>query len=288
MSDDEEYVSTASFSSTPLSAQSVENTYRMAQVLEKRGEIDKAIAKYLLVCDAIERIIALNPGANVEVRWAVLSLGNMADIYYERKDYEKSVAFRNCQNAFLEFIKGQKHNVFHDTCEDDSLENFAEVASSGTIYRQLFEQVHEAAKLPDNPYESPDQLLEKYTDQQEKENEEKIQKLIRLFEAAADEQEKEDKSGCCVRMLTSIADHPGIFCVVVILLTVLVMLIVRAWPTPEPEVAEDFFTAMNMWDKLISEYAKNMKKQGRTPQPRQILRPKTKEEQAQDDDVFSL
>ena len=290
MSDDEEYVSTATFTATP-SAASIENTYRMAQVLRKRGDVDKAIDKYLLVCDAIERVLAMNAGARVEIQWVVLSLGDLGDIYYERQDYDKATAFRNCQSDFLEFFKTLKNGGIpepgYEEDQMDDFENFSEVTSRAASYRKLFGRVREARELPDRRRKSPDELLETYTEEHERENQEKIDRLIRLFNAAADQQEKDSKGGCCVRMLTGIADHPFVFCLVVFVLTIVGMLIVKHWPKQEVPMTENFYTAMQMWDTLLSQYARNMGKAMAT-QPKQEPRPKTKQQQQEDDAVFSL
>lgn len=84
MSDNEDtpgYVSENLFTSTPSSS-SIENTYRMGQVLQAKKDYTKAISTYLSVCETTERVIAMNPGANVEMQWVFLSLGNISDIYH--------------------------------------------------------------------------------------------------------------------------------------------------------------------------------------------------------------
>lgn len=87
------------------SSASVQNTDRMACALESKGQDKEALERFHLVCDSIERLILSNPGSTVDPRFAILSLGNIADIYERRRDTKKSLAFRECQLAFLEHLK---------------------------------------------------------------------------------------------------------------------------------------------------------------------------------------
>lgn len=256
---DADSVSSAHFTDTPSSS-SIENTYRMAQVLHKKGDLDLAIEKYLLVCDSLRRIIRVNPGARIEIQWVVMSLGDVADIYYDRQDYKKSLAFRNCQKSFLEFMQTQRHGGIPDLdsdSDDEDLAKFAEVTSRGTTYQRLFEQVQAAQDLPSRPPpETAEELLKKFQEAKEKDEEAKIDRVIKLLEEAAEQREKELKNSFWKRNLQRIVEHPALFVMMMVALSVIVIVFVKFRPRRRVVIPGGIDAQIAYLEKYVKDYEK--------------------------------
>ena len=257
---EQEYSSSVHFTDPP-SASSIENTYRMAQVLYRKGDLDLAIDKYLLVCDSLERVITVNPGANIEVQWVVMSLGDIADIYYSKQDYKKALAYRNCQKSFLEFMQTQRNGGIPDPDSDSddgsNLDKFVEVTSRGQTYRRLFSEIQEARELPARPpVETAEELLKKFQAAKEQDEEAKIDKIIKLLEEAAEQREKELKNSFWKRNLQRIVDHPALFVMLMVVLAVSVILFVKFRPRKRVAIPGGIDAQIAFLEKYIKDYEK--------------------------------
>ena len=257
---EQEYSSSVHFTDPP-SASSIENTYRMAQVLYRKGDLDLAIDKYLLVCDSLERVITVNPGANIEVQWVVMSLGDIADIYYSKQDYKKALAYRNCQKSFLEFMQTQRNGGIPDPDSDSddgsNLDKFVEVTSRGQTYRRLFSEIQEARELPSRPpVETAEELLKKFQAAKEQDEEAKIDKIIKLLEEAAEQREKELKNSFWKRNLQRIVDHPALIVMLMVVLAVSVILFVKFRPRKRVAIPGGIDAQIAFLEKYIKDYEK--------------------------------
>jgi hypothetical protein len=230
----------------------------MAQVLEKEKKFDQSIEKYLLCCDGIERVSLMNPGARIEMHWVVLSLGKIADIYMDRCDYEKSIAYRNAQKCFLDYMSTQKRiNASGSDDEDVTTENFAVIASAATVYRKLFKKVRQARDVPDKPpQETPEELMKRLMDAREKDEEARIDRTIRMLEEATAAREREIRNSFWKRNIQRIADHPFAFMFFVLVIAICVVLFVRFRPKKKVHVPGGIEGSTAYLEKYMREYEK--------------------------------
>lgn len=266
--DDDQYVVPFEnkFTNTPSST-SVENTFRMAQVLQAKKDFDKAIEKYLLVCESLEKIIAMNPGANVEIHWAIFSLGSISDIYQDRLDYNKSLLFRNVQKDFLEFLQTQKgygstKDEFAEDDDDDT--DFISIATKSHSYMELFKKFHEAMEAPEKPPpEDPQELMRKLREARKKDEEAKIEQTIKLLNEAAEMRENEIKNSFWKRNLLRITDHPLIFVFIVLTISILIILIWKSKPKKKVNIPGGFDAQLAYLENYVRDYErKHGKKEG--------------------------
>jgi hypothetical protein len=233
MSDDgaEGYAPNFQFTCPPASS-AIENTFRMGQVLQKKDEPDGAIKKYLAVCDALERVVTLNPSANVDIRLAIFSLGHIADIYHSREDWDKSLAFRECQQSFLEYMNRSCDVKFGDDADEgDAMPDFYQVTSQAATYRCLFEKVRAAKELKERPpVEKPEQIMQRYREALAKEEHDRNERLVRMFNDAARERELELKNSPIKQNLQRIIDHPILFMMIFIIVGAAVTVIIQMRP----------------------------------------------------------
>jgi hypothetical protein len=209
MSSEDEYVPTATFTCPPSSSV-IENTFRMAQVLERKRDCDSAISKFLLVCTSIERVVALNPGSDVDIRFAILSLGRIANIYDDREDWSKSLAFRRCEQAFLTYLRD------HQARADDG--DIASVAATARAYLEIFRGVHAAAALPEHRPETPAEIARRYRAAIEQDRDNQTERVIRLLEESAEAKRVELSNSVWRRNVERVVNHPFafVFCLLVV------------------------------------------------------------------------
>ena len=255
-----EYVSSVQFTDPPSSG-SIENTYRMAQVLHKKGDLDLAIEKYLLVCDTLERVITVNPGARIEIQWAVFALRDIAEIYESRQDYKKSLAFRNCQTSFLKFMQTQKNggipNSDSDSDDGESIDKFAELTTRGATYRSLFLEIKKARDMEARPPpETAEELLKKFQEAKQQEEDAKIDRLIKLLEESAEQRENELKNSFWKRNMQRIVDHPAVFVIMMVLLSVIVIAFVKFRPRKRVVVPGGIDAQIAFLEKYVKDYEK--------------------------------
>ncbi|OHT01920.1 hypothetical protein TRFO_31164 [Tritrichomonas foetus] len=241
----------------------------MAQVLQAKKDFDKAIDKFLLVCECTERVIAMNPGANVEIHWVVFSLGAISDIYQDRQDYNKSILYRNAQRAFLEFMqtqKGTNKSTFATNSDSDD-EDLITIATKSHSYMKLFESVHEAMKAPEKPPpEDPQELMRKLQEARKKDEEEKIEQTIKLLNEAADAREKEIQNSFWKRNMQRITDHPVIFVFIVLIISVCVILFVKFKPKKKINIPGGIDAQMAYLEQYVRDYErKHGKKEPKKP-----------------------
>jgi hypothetical protein len=83
------------------SSAEIQSAYRVALTLPPSA----ALQEFFLICDSTEQIIAANPKADVDSMQVALSIGWIADISESWKDFEKSVAIREWQLSFVDYLQ---------------------------------------------------------------------------------------------------------------------------------------------------------------------------------------
>jgi hypothetical protein len=220
-------------SSEGSSLAAVENIYKAAQDLHKRKEFPEAISQYLVVCQTLERSLALGRRAHVDVYWGILSIGGIADIYFELADWQKSLAYRKIQKAFLDIFE-HRRDPTEDTDEESDL-----IAITNQ-YLALFKRVHDANELPDKPPpETPEAIMERLTNARKKEEEQKIDRVIQLLNQASDSRDRQIRESFWRRNLQRALDHPVIVVIIVLVFVSGLLFLVNLSPTVKiPDTAK--------------------------------------------------
>jgi hypothetical protein len=262
MSDEVDFVPDASLSALePPSTSSIENAFRLAQVVQRRKDPLAAVPRYLIVCDMVQNVIQMNPAARVDVKWVLLSLSSIADIYDGREDWEKSKAFRDCVQRFALYIQSEGKSLDDEDSESTDLDSIASVA---VAYGRLFEDLQAARALPDRaPPETPAALLRRIADAHERTQRGQLEAIARRLGSAHDEHEQAIRGSFWRRNTDRIARHP---CLAVLILLALV-LIILVYATLRPRKPKAAPAPADL--SVLEEYARHYSPRpaSRTPRP---------------------
>lgn len=185
------------FHDTP-STLSLENGLRMAQVQQRLGKEQEALEAYLQVVERTQQIVRMNPGSDIELQWALQSLREIAEIYYKRKDFNKSSLFHTALQTLIEVIK----------CGNS--EDLEAIATRGVLMRKVIDSIDAAVKEPEKkPDLTGEDLLRQFKAAEEEDQQRELQRITELLEAHNREQEEKSRT-CSGRVLNFIADHPVI------------------------------------------------------------------------------
>jgi len=246
------------FKSTPSSS-SIENTFRMAQVLHKNKKYKESVDAFLKVCLQTEQVLLMNPGAKIEMHWVVFSLGFISDIYAEQSDYNKSKLFRDVQNDFLYLIKNKKENGVDDLEENDSPtpDQFIQLATLGHQYQEIFSSLHKAIDEPDKPpQEDHKELVRRIQEARKKDEEARAEEMIKMLNEAADNKEKELKNSFWKRNLKRLADHPLAFVLIVVLIALSVVVYIKTKPKKKFSIPGGIDAQMAYLEKYVHDFEK--------------------------------
>jgi hypothetical protein len=196
--------------------------------------------------------VTLNPSANVDIRLAIFSLGHIADIYHENEDWDKSLAFRECQQGFLEYINRNRHVRFDDDAEEaDAAPDFYQVTSQAAAYRQMFERVRAAKDLKERPpVETAEEVMRRYREALAKEEQDRNEKLVKMLNEAAHQREMEIKNSLIKRNMQHIINHPIIFMVIFVVVGIAVAAIVQMRPKKKVALPEGLEAKMDFLDRI--------------------------------------
>ena len=219
ISNTNDYSSENPFTSTPSST-SIENTFRMAQVLQKKGDYKKALLNYITVCQQIKKLIAINPAACSEIHWVIFSLGNISDIYMEKKDYAKCNAFRSSQKEFMDTMQSIKEENEEDNSKGEI--SLYSITIASRKYLQCYESFDKALATPDSAPEDPKELVKRLQEAKARDEEARIEELTRLLNEEAERREKECQNSFFNRATGFITQNPLYIILFVILLIVLI------------------------------------------------------------------
>jgi hypothetical protein len=274
--EDYEYRSDIEFSAPPSSS-AIENIFRIAQVLERKEKCSEAISRYLLVCDSIDRVIQMNPGAEVDIKWVLLSLENIAKIYEVRKDWPKSIAFRKCLTGFAQYIQssgGRDLTGDGDEDKDDSPHDFDTITTAAVAYRALFARVREAAELPEKPSETTADRLQQLAAAHEKQKQDRVERVMKLLDDEHEARMKAIQNSFWKRNWHRAMRHPLITGVTIAVLSLLLVFYVTTASKRKKKVAvpEDFDAQMAFLERIVAE--QRAKQKEATPStPRRTLKP---------------
>jgi hypothetical protein len=274
--EDADYVPDARFSTLePPSTSSIENAFRLAQAVERRNDPAGAITRYLAVCDMIANAIQMNPGARVDVKWVLLALRNIADIYDARRDWKKSGAYRKCLEQLAHYLKSDGRGL--DT-DDDGNPDFDSITTASVAYRRIFDAIHNAAALPDTPPpEAPADLLRRIAEAREKSQQDRMEEMIGRLEEANREREEAIQRSFWKRNLYRAARHPFIAGAVLVLVGLTVLSSMAFRGDAKPKVSDEPVDMAKLEELARRNHEKaeaQRKKHGtRTPKPSRTAAP---------------
>ena len=190
---------------TILNSSTIENNFKIAQVLQIRKEVDKAMSRYKDVCFSLEKIARNNPGANLELQYIPLSLGKMSDIYKERNDLEKALAFMVCQRHFLEYMAANKPNQEHeDSTDGEKGKGFEEHS-----LEELFSEMHAAFDKEDAPPpKDPQDVVKMFMEAKKKEDEERAKENMKRLNEIMEERKRKLENSKWEQTLEWVNNHP--------------------------------------------------------------------------------
>ena len=188
----------------------IQGLFRMGEVLQKKGHLDYAIEKYKQVITDSEKIVAINPDSNFELRWAALSLGNICDIYELKEDCGLALAYRNLQNDFLQLMTKQNNTKQEsDEEEDDMDEAFAQITTKGSSFISLFKKAHEIFEMAtQKPDETPQEMLDRINKQIKKQEDEEYNNAVKKLMEITRKNEEIANKPLIVKMKDWCYDHP--------------------------------------------------------------------------------
>jgi hypothetical protein len=237
--------------SLPLltSSAAIENTYRMACALDAKREELEALSRFYLIIDSLERLIMRNSTANIDIRYAILSLGNIADIYERRHDTKKTLAFRESQLAFLQHLK-QSQSTPDD---DEETPAVVEIVSVASAYSRLFRKVQEARDLPEKANETPDEIIRRYKEAVAKEEEQKVERFVQLLEQTTAARKAEIENSFWRKNLQRMVDHPFVFLLVILGIGLVLILAFRLRPKTRIVIPEGMDERMEFIDRMLQQ-----------------------------------
>lgn len=169
--------------STVLSATSIENSFKMAQVLAIRNEIVQAIQRFQSVCLSLEKVVRMNPASHCEIHFIPLALGELSSIYQKKDDVEKALGLTQCQRGFLEYIANNRANQ-----EDEDSTDGGETELPEHRIEDLFEQMHRAFDREDAPPpRDPQELVQLFMEAKKKQEEKVARENMEMLKRSAEE-----------------------------------------------------------------------------------------------------
>ena len=210
--------------SPALTSDGISGIYKMGEVLKAKGDIEFAIEKFVEIIVKMEKIITLNPNSNHESQYLIFALAQLSDIYAKKKDYKKSLLFRNLQNDFLLMFsknknssKKEEKNEEEEDSEDH--EEFFELTTTGKKYLELFARAKEAIETPDKePEEDLSELAKRYMEAKKKDEE----VLVKKLEETAKKREEEVQQSFILRMGQKISDYPFVFAFIFLAIAIII------------------------------------------------------------------
>lgn len=202
----------------------VEGIFRMGEVLQAKKDLDYALEKFEEVVYETEKIVFMNPSARIEIQWAVLSLGNMSDIYTEKEDWKKALALRQIQTEFLQTMTNSSKTTNNENSDDEN--TFLEITTIGRQYNSLFRKAHAAIEMPCKPPpEDPQELARKFIEAKKKDEEAEVNNVIKKINEVVKAKEDEINNSFFKKNMQIVFDHPILFVLFVILVGVAIFLI---------------------------------------------------------------
>lgn len=187
-----------------LNSSTIENNFKIGQVLAIQNKEEQALAKFKDVCISLENIIKHNPDATVELHFLPLSLGEMSNIYKKRNDLNKALAFMSTERKFLEYMAANKPNQENDN--DTQPETFPIEEHN---LSDLLSEMHNDFAMPDaEPPKDPQEIVKMFMKAKEKQDEETVKRNLEILNKMAKERQERLANSRWERFLEYVNDHP--------------------------------------------------------------------------------
>ena len=187
---------------------SIENSFRMAQVLHIQNKDDMSIKKFLKVCELTENYIKNHLNDQVEIIWAIYSLEYISDIYAKRKQFHKALRFKNIQENLLEFLKEKK-------CDFENMK--IKCDTPGLI--NLFKEISKAdISNNDDPVFDQKRIVDKVKDILE---EKRQQRVNNIFDKIQQNYKTGFKKSLIDKIINFIANHFKLLIILSFVVTIL-------------------------------------------------------------------
>ncbi|OHT05014.1 hypothetical protein TRFO_27321 [Tritrichomonas foetus] len=188
-----------------FNSSTIENNFKIAQVLQIRKEPERALNKYKDVCLSLEKISRNNPGTNLELHFLPLSLGKISEIYKEKNDPEKALAFLVCQRHFFEYMAANRPNHEHENSTDGADGKDLEEHT----LEELFEEMHNAFNKEDAPPpRDPQEVVKLFLEAKKKQDEEIAKENMKRLTEMIEERKRKLENSKWEQTLEWINNHP--------------------------------------------------------------------------------
>lgn len=206
-------------STSPIYSSGMENEFNIATALSRREEYDKALFRFIKVCESIQKVVEANPEATVELHLIPLSLLEMSKIHEKRGDLQREYLTTHVSNMFLEYIGGNAPN--HDSeCSPEYPEHRID---------ELFRAMHEAFAAP--PTKKPQDLntiIERINAAKRLDEEKQARDGYEMLKQKEKERKYKLQTSRWARLSEFISTNPIAFCVILATVTI-VYGIIAVW-----------------------------------------------------------
>ena len=184
---------------------SIDKEFNKAEILLFRQKEEEAVKLFQKVCLSIEGVIKKNQSATGEMYFIPLSMSKISEVYKNRNDLEKALAYLTTGRKFLEYISMNRPQNVPDT---DHLD-YPVCDHEEHKLESLFYQMHETFNKPDSPpKQDPQEVVKMFMDAQKKREEEIAKEnMEKLMQAVKDRQKKLENSRW-ERFLEYVNQHP--------------------------------------------------------------------------------
>ncbi|OHT15988.1 hypothetical protein TRFO_42145 [Tritrichomonas foetus] len=164
-------------------ASSIENDFKIAQVLKYQNKTSQSINKFQSVIKSVENIFRQAPEKEIDLNIVPIAIGNLVEIYKGNDELDKALKLLEIQKLFLNKIISMKSN-------DSNKQDYIKTAEDHRKYTviDLFDRLNNIFKMPSpKPPESPQKVLNQFLKEKEKQEsdmaKENMMKLLEIIEA---------------------------------------------------------------------------------------------------------
>lgn len=188
-----------------LNLSSIENNFNKARVLQQRNEIPKALAIYQGICTKLEQILRSNPLSNQDILFLPLSLEKISDIYKDKQDVKKALAFMKCRTHFFQYIAANKPNRENENSTDDA---------DGTSFPdftldELFSEMQKCFDMEDMPPPpDPQKYVQRFLEEKKKQDEQTAKDNMRRLQEMLEERQRRLENSKWEQTLEWVSNHP--------------------------------------------------------------------------------
>lgn len=163
-----------------ISSSSLENEFKIAQILQMQKRFDQAIKKYKSIINSFEIITRQQPNTLIDYSITALSIGHLVEIYKSQNDLDRALSLLSIQKKFIEHISASK-----PTHQNNSDPDIASLHEQNVL--SLFDELNTILNMPSmQPKKPPEEIINDFLKEKEKQDkkaaEQNMLHLLKLVE----------------------------------------------------------------------------------------------------------